>query len=358
MPRTSRSRPAQVLVGLLVVAVLAGAAIGGVVGVRWWRDSHRTDLQRALALAPDSSERFSWTDWAAVRRQLGDDLDADSTPDQLRQFLDDGFDADLTSTSSMVDSAEALQALYGFSPASVDWELLSQGPDGAVTVMGVGDDVDLDAVGDQLEESGFGRPATSDGVWEGGGELLSRLGGGTTISPQFSYVALDEEDHLIRASDSRSFLDKTRDADDFTSLDDVAKAVDEPLSAQLYTGDFACTTLAMSQADDSDRLEADQLLADAGKVNPLAGFAIADVPGGTVRVAMGFENDDQARTNADSRAALASGPAPGQGGDFADRFTLGKVEADGPVVTMELKPTEGSFVLSDLSTGPVLFATC
>ena len=73
---------------------------------------------------------------------------------------------------------------------------------------------------------------------------------------------------------------------------------------------------------------------------------------------MGFETEKQARTNADTRTELASGPAPGQGGDFSDRFELGPVTADGVVVTMELTPTEGSYVLSDLSNGPLLFATC
>jgi hypothetical protein len=73
---------------------------------------------------------------------------------------------------------------------------------------------------------------------------------------------------------------------------------------------------------------------------------------------MAFESDDQARTNADTRSVLASGPAPGQGGDFSDRFSVESATADGSVVTLDLKPTEGSYVLSDLSTGPVLFATC
>ena len=73
---------------------------------------------------------------------------------------------------------------------------------------------------------------------------------------------------------------------------------------------------------------------------------------------MSFETEEQARTNADTRAELASGPAPGQGGEFADRFTLGEVSADGTVVTMDLEPVEGAFVLSELSSGPVLFATC
>ena len=62
--------------------------------------------------------------------------------------------------------------------------------------------------------------------------------------------------------------------------------------------------------------------------------------------------------NADTRARLADGPAPGQGGDFTDLFALGAVTAEGEVVTMELDPVEGSYVLSDLSNGPVLFATC
>ena len=64
------------------------------------------------------------------------------------------------------------------------------------------------------------------------------------------------------------------------------------------------------------------------------------------------------RTNADTRATLASGPAPGEGGDFADLFDLGKVSADGTVVTMELEPAESAYAFSALKDGPVLFATC
>ncbi len=114
----------------------------------------------------------------------------------------------------------------------------------------------------------------------------------------------------------------------------------------------------MSQADGPDRARASQLIEEAGEINPLRGFAIAARAGGDVRVAMAFETDEQARTNADTRAALASGPAPGQGGSFADRFELRTTRADGRVVTMELIPVEGSFPLSDLASGPVLFATC
>jgi hypothetical protein len=34
------------------------------------------------------------------------------------------------------------------------------------------------------------------------------------------------------------------------------------------------------------------------------------------------------------------------------------VTAHGPLVVMRLEPRPGAYVLSDLSTGPVLFATC
>ena len=74
---------------------------------------------------------------------------------------------------------------------------------------------------------------------------------------------------------------------------------------------------------------------------------------------MSFENDDQARTNADTRAALAVGPGAGPGRRLrATGSGWAGSTAEGEVVTMELDPVEGSYVLSDLSSGPVLFATC
>ena len=85
---------------------------------------------------------------------------------------------------------------------------------------------------------------------------------------------------------------------------------------------------------------------------------MSEQPDGDVRVVLSFESDDQARTNADTRRILAAGPAPGQGGEFTDRFGVVEVSAEGRVVTMELRPGEGEYVVSDLSTGPVLFATC
>lgn len=343
---------------LVLVAVLAMA------GWHWWQERERTDLERAVAYAPSATERFSWTDWAAVRRELGADLDARSPAEDVESFLADGYDAGLTSGSAMVDSATVLQNALGFSPADVAWELLAQSSTGSVLLVGLPDDLDTDELAAGFESLGYERPDDEDGVWNGGEQLVARLAeqNGADLSPQFQYLAVDPDRHVLLASDSGPYL---RDAvagldDDHVDqgVADVAHAVGEPLSAAVYTGDRACTSLAMAQADDSDQSTADQLIAAAGGVDPLTGFAMAAEPGGTVRVALAFEDDDRAHRNADSRAELAAGPAPGQGGDFSERFDLGPVTADGRVVTMELKPVDDSPVLSDLSTGPVLFATC
>jgi hypothetical protein len=148
------------------------------------------------------------------------------------------------------------------------------------------------------------------------------------------------------------------DGEPVEGLDEVVAASGEPLSAAVYTGAHACGALSMGQADAGDEAEAERLVVEAGEVDPFTAYAMSVQPDRDLRLALSFESDDQARANADSRAVLAAGPAPGQGGDFADRFTLGDVEADGTLLTMELAPVEGTFVLSDLSTGPVLFATC
>lgn len=356
----------RLIVGVVVVLAIALVAAAALVAVRWWRDRDTTELERATSYAPADAQRLSWTDWAAVREAVGavgTDLDGSSSAGEVRRFLDRGFDRDLTSTSALVQSAEVMQAHFGFSPATADWELFSQADDGAVVIVRVPDDTDLDAIADDLERSGFTRPATDPtggGVWSGGSGLLPEIG--ADLTPELQYVALDADEHLVLTSDNKAYLQQTvdhlGDGSIPDGMQDVVAASGSPLSAAVYDGPYACSALAMGHADPSAQREADQLVAEAGEVNPVTGFAMSAQPGGDVLVALGFETDDQARTNADTRSVLASGPAPGQGGDFSDRFSVASATADGSVVTLDLVPTDGSYVLSDLSTGPVLFATC
>ena len=332
-----------------------------VAGLLWWRSAQLTDLQRALALAPPDAQRLSWTDWASVREELGAEVSAGSETSEVESFLNDGFETDLTSTSALLQSASAMHESYGFSPASLEWELLSQSEEGAVILLRTPDSFDFEALTDRLDGLGYDPPESDTGVWEGGADLLADISG--SLTPELQYVALDADRQLIVTSDRAGYLDQametvTGDGDQLEGFDDLVEATGEPLSAAIYSGDLACQALAMSGADQADQAQAEELIRSAGEVNPVTAFSMSVQPGRNVRVVLGFENDEQARVNADSRSVLARGPAPGQGGDFSDRFAVDRVAAEGSLVTLALDPVEGEYVLSDLSSGPVLFATC
>ena len=349
-----RARLLAVGAGLLVLALI-------VAGLLWWRSARLSDLQRATALAPPDAQRLTWTDWSAVRQKLGVNVGSRSGTPQVESFLDKGFQADLTSTSALLQSATTLHEKYGFSPATLEWELLSQSHQGAVILMRTPDSFDFEALADRLESLGDDPPQSDTGVWEGGGDVLAEIS--PDLTPELSHVALDADRQLIVTSDRAGYLDHamdtvTGDADGLEGFDDILEATGEPLSAAIYSGNIACQALAMSSADQADQDQAKELIEAAGEVNPVTAFSMSVQPGRDIRVVLGFENDDQAKVNADTRSVLARGPAPGQGGDFSDRFTVDRVTAEGSLVTLALDPVPGEYVLSDLSSGPVLFATC
>jgi len=339
---------------LVAVALVVG-------GLFWWhgRDG-RTSFAWAVAHAPSGTQRASWTDWAAVRAHEQARLSDGSSAGELHRLLTRAFDDDLSSTSALVGSAPVLQRRFGFSPANVDWELFSQSYQGAVVVLHL-PSADLAAVPGRLRDLGYREPADAGGVWNGGSDLLAHIS--ADLTPELSYVAVDSHDGLLLTSDSAAFLAVALqavhgDGPRATGLDAVVADAGEPLSSAVYTGDYACGALAMAHAGGSDQAEARRLLAAAGPVNPYTAFAMSDEPDGSVRVAFEFDSRETARVNADARGVLAQGPAPGQGGSFADRFHVDAVTADGSLVVIRATPRAGAYVLSDLSSGPVLFATC
>jgi hypothetical protein len=348
-----RTRTALTVV-LAVVAVVVLAAAG----LAAWRAlTPTTPLQQAMELAPADATRFSWTDWDGVRRELDAGVGADSTAEEVDAFLAEAFAADLSSMSALGTSAGVMQEELGFSPATVSWELLAQSGAGAVEVLKVDDDVDLDAVAERLADHGWTEPEEEDGVWVGGADVLA--GVGAQLTPELQHVALLADEGLVLTSDQAPFLEQVLAEDGAPDdLVDLAASLDEPLAAAVYDGAYACEHLAMAQADDDAQAEADQLVDAAGEVHPLTGFAMGMLPGGDVRAVMQVEDADDAAGDAEARARLAAGPAPGQGGEFADRFSVDRAGSEGREVVLDLRPVVGSYVLSDLTSGPVLFATC
>ena len=315
-------------------------------------------FDQAYLLAPDDAQRVLWTDWGAVRDELGLRLDARSSAEQVEDLLSRGFDADLTTATALAESAATMQQKLAFSPATLEWELFTQSAGSATLTMRLGGGVDTDDVAAALRRMRYAEPDDPDGVWA----TTSDISISGQVTPELGYVGLDRDSGLVFASDRAGGVDDARraaaEADAGAVPTAVVDGLGSPLVAITYDATYACSALAMANADPSEQAAGEALVARAGVVNPLTGFGIAAEPGGGVRVALGFESPRQARTNADTRAALVAGEAPGQGGAFTDRFTVGDVVADGDVVRMDLEPREGEYVISDLSTGPVLFATC
>ncbi|WP_460787489.1 hypothetical protein [Nocardioides maradonensis] len=350
-PRLTRRRAVVAVIVALVVVAL------GVVGWVRTRSGPETRLSAAMALTPRTAVRFSWTDWAAVRAKVGVS-EADAS-DHVRAFLTQAFDADLSSASALDDSAPTLAAKLGVSPANLSWELYAQGTDGAVVVMGLPDDVTPAELRVTLAQIGYTDPGSDDGVWQVGSGGLASIG---NLTPELGNLTIDAQHHVLAASDSAAFLrdwrSNERGTGDDSAVAAVAASLGDAPSGVVYDGGYACQALAMNQADPADQAEGARLIAEAGRINPLDAFAMAYAPDGSVQVRMLFENPDQARTNATTRATLAVGPAPGQGGSFTDRYTLVRTTAEKDLVSMTLQPAPGTYVLSDLDSGPLLFASC
>lgn len=344
------------------VALVAVAVVVLLAAVLAWRQlAPGTRLEEAIELAPEGSARIAWTDWAGVRRELGADVDADSSTEDVEAFLDEAFTRDLSPMSALGSSAVTLHERFGFSPATLDWELFAQSGEGAVEILKPTSAASLDEVGNRLESLGWQPPEEDDGVWTGGADVLARAGSGLT--PELQHFVVLEDEGLLLSSDQVGYLEQAAqvaagDGDRVAGLDDVAGHLGEALAAAVYTGDHACGQLAMAQADEDAQAQADALIEAAGGVHPLTAFAMGQLPGGDVRVALEVEDADDAPHDADARAALASGPAPGQGGEFTDRFTVASAGSEGRVVLLDLEPADGEYVVSDLTSGPVLFATC
>ncbi|MGK2876070.1 MAG: hypothetical protein ACSLEW_10610 [Nocardioides sp.] len=343
----------RLLLALLAVAILASASL---LVFRWWNLQLRSELARALAMAPAETQRYAWTDWAGIREEFAafdtsTDTSPGSPPGSDQDLADAASAADLSSTSVIVDDAADLQAEVGFSPMSVDWELYAQSASGAVLLIRT----DADAVTSALQGGPY---VQRDGYWE-------RSATDPPPIPELANIVVIASRNLVIASDSAEMVQRVADnigeRQATEAIREVAAPIQQALTAQIYSRDYVCTALSTSQATDEEQDAAALLISAAGTISPLSGFAIAADGSGQdagVDVVLGFETEDQARSNLASRVALASGPAVGRGGDFADLFSVEAAEADGVVVHLRLQPLAGVPAVSDLASGPVLFAAC
>ena len=352
------------------VAIVAVALLVVVAGVVAWRLLARpSTYEQALATLPKGTLRVTYTDWAHARSAAGGTtLGAASTEAQVSSFVNRAYDRDLTGTSAISDATYVLAHRFGFSPLDAQWEALGQGREGQVDVLRLDDDVDLGGVERSLRTLGYQPPASgsdSGGTWVGGPDLVARID--PSLTPVEQNVAVLANQHLVLMSDNANYVGIAADTVrgkgdsvlDVPGVSDLASAAGDPVNAVQWASTFACEDLSMGTASQEDQRVGEQLVARAGGIAPLSGLVMARQTSGDITAGMYFETSDEASSNLQPRVDLASGDAPGQGGSFRDRFTVTDGKASGNDVILTLQPKQGAdAVLSDISTGPVLFATC
>ncbi len=332
-----------------------------------WQAVQRTDYEQALASLPASTLRATYTDWERVRSMTDSaTLDTSASSRAVDQFLSRAYDQDLTSTSAVADATYALARSYGFSPLDASWEVFGQSREGAVAVLQFDHAVDMGQIERNLRRLGYTPPADDEGVWEGTVDLIASID--SSLTPVMQNVVVLPDEQMVLLSDNASYASSaasvvTGSADslleDADGVSALAEQVIEPASAVLFASDFACEALSMSSADAEDGARAEELVESAGGVSPLSGVVMAMAPDRSLTVGMHFETSEQAAANLEPRVELASGEAVGQGGEFTDRFTVSEGRSSDEEVVLDLEPTSpDQALLSDLSQGPVLFATC
>ncbi len=359
----------RVVVGLTALLLVVVVAAGGLFVWRWLGT---TDYEHAVATMPASTLRATYTDWSQVRDQLdGTSLDDRSPAGEVSTFLDDAYRADLISTSAVYGSTYAMARQYGYSPLDATWEMFGQSREGAVVALRLPEGADFPGIERNLRTLGYEAPPDGAGagqVWEGSTDLVAQIDG--SLTPVMQNVVVLEDEQLVLMSDNAAYASTSAEvvggdaaslSDDSDAVGDLVGVAQEPVSAVLWASDFACSALSMASADEEDQAAAEQLVSDAGGVSPLSGLVMAQQADRSLVVGMHFEGSDQAEGNLRPRTDLASGEAVGQGGTFADRFEITRARSTGPNVVLDLEPSGDpaeSTLLSDLSQGPVLFATC
>jgi hypothetical protein len=346
----------------LALVLVAGLAV---VGVVVWKRSHQSNLEQALHSVPASSERISFTDWGVVRRKTDARLGSDPSDSRIESFIAKAYDRDFSAASSIDSAAAAMHDKFGFGPVNAQWEAYAQGRKGATMVLKVADGADFKVLAGNLRSDGYTKPKKDDGVWNGGADLVAQLD--PTLTPEVQYVVLLEDKGLVVTSDSAAYAataakvaeGDAKSAASTEGVEEMAGHLDEPANAMVWAGDFACDDLAMSQADQDDEEQGEQLVSRAGGVTPLDGLTMAMLPDRTLRVVEHFEDSERAKKNLRPRAELAVGDAPGRGVSLTDSFKLTASKASGNEVVLDLTPKQPTgYVLSALYDGPLIFATC
>jgi hypothetical protein len=341
---TSLRFPAARL-GVYVASILV---ITLAVSFGWWAAALRPDtrpaLTSALDVVPFRSNVVGFTHWSQIREHVG---------------LDAAGRRDLT-TRSVIDGVENTRALFGWSPADLEWEVYGQDPTGAVTVIQLDGSVSFDDVREKLRSSGYQQDGPTWSTTES-----------STLPNGVAHVALVQRKRLVVMSGQSAQIPRVLDviAGRTRSLAAnreaaiTAQALAGSNSVILQGGVLGCESTAVASGDEREQ-QARAAVERAGslEVYRYSGRGVVDTGGSgfsaqRVVFAMTFDSAVDASEQAQVRARLATGAFIGRTGQIDETLRLRSATADESTARLVFAHDPDTDVFMT-GTGPVLFATC
>ena len=283
-------------------------------------------------------------------------------PAQVEDLLDRGFDADLTSASALLSSAVTMQQRFGFSPATLEWELFSQSDRRGVADDAAGRRGRTDDVRDALRAPAVRRARRPRrGLDAEPGPPISGQ-----VTPELrtsrSTTSAGAGGRLRHPGGRRR--GGRRGRGDAGPGPIPAAVVDggrrRPSSAiALHRRPRRAARWRWRTPTRPSRTPAEALVARGRQGQP--DDRVRDRrPSPTARCGSRWRSRTPTRRAPTPTPGprWSPGPAPGQGGDFTDRFTSARSAPTATSCRWSWSRSRAPTCVSDLSSGPVLFATC
>lgn len=346
-----------VLVPVLVVLIA--------VGVGSWASGREPDTRSSLASAldalPADTVVAGFTDWAAIREELG--LGTASTAAGRSALTDEASLRDLTTRSVLGGVIDDMQKAYGWSAADLEWESYGQARSGAAMVARFTDAVSIDDVEDRLDTLGYTRDGDVWSIDEAGStavgpELARTLGRLAFVPRQRIVIAADRAGHVPEVL--AAVRGHEPSALSVRAVADVASALAGSDTAVLQGGSFGCRATSLDALGADVAAQADAALARAGDLATptFTGRGLVDGSRSqSIRFVSAFGSPAEAADQLRVRSALATGPFIGRSGQIGDTLDLVGATTTGSTLTLrfDLDPDRGAFMSGE---GPLLFAGC
>jgi hypothetical protein len=301
-----------------------------------------SNLSDATDYLPAGSMTLRFSDRAAMAERQGvDDIDP-------RDVDEDDVDAYFEAVDGEVAASDlapyaSLMKDRPLNEFDVEWEAFAVWDGGAATVWKVGDEVDFEALADDLAEVGYEEGEAGDRQVFSAPESLVEFDGlvGAAYPREMTNVLLDPDERLVVASLTPDALEQVAEVieDDADSLTDdggdlapLLDAAEDVEHASITTGENTCVDRQLPP-------QAEQEYDELGHPDGRAFFVAADDQ--AVRFVLAFPDEDEAESDLEAREdLLADGVEPflrlpyDELGEFA-------LERDGSLVLIDADFEDG-----------------